>query len=466
MLVNMSDDAMREARTARFDEVQTELLARWPENRIGPGLERVNHLLNFLGEPQRTIPAIHISGTNGKTSTSRMIESLLRSFGLRTGLFTSPHLHSITERIRLDGEPVDELRFIEAYDEVAPLLEIVDEASLASGGPRTTFFETMTCLAYAIFADAPVDVMVIEVGIGGTHDATNVMDAVVSVVTPIDLDHTQILGDTLAEIAANKAGIIKQDAVAILAAQEPEAARMLLERCVAMSATPMREMMEFGVRERLPAVGGQQISFQGLFGDYEEVFLPLIGAHQAQNAATALAAVEAFLGSAVEGERTGLNIETVREGFALATSPGRLEVVRRDPTIIVDAAHNPAGMSALATGLTDSFSFSYLIGVFASLGDKDSSGMFGHLVDMFDEVIITSNESARAADPAQLLDAALAHFDADFIRTAPDLVLALELAVARADAMTEELGSGVGIVVTGSVVTAAQARKLLGKTKV
>lgn len=461
MLANMSEE-LRE----RFAQVQRELLERWPESRIGPGLARVTDLLDLLGEPQRSIPAIHVAGTNGKTSTARMIESLLRAFGLRTGLFTSPHLHDITERIRIDGEPVAVERFVDAYDDIAPLLALADERSEQRGGPRLTFFETMTCLAYAVFAEAPVDVMVIEVGIGGTHDATNVIDAQVTVVTQIDFDHMHILGNTLEEIAANKAGIIKPGAAAVLAAQQPEAARVLLARCAEVGATPLRESLEFAVVERLAAVGGQQLSLRGHFGDYDEVFLPLVGAHQAQNAAAALAAVEAFLGGAVEQQRGPLDVDAVREGFAQVTSPGRLEVVRRDPTVIVDAAHNPAGAASLAAGLQEAFSFGHLVGVVAVLGDKDADGMFAHWAPVVDEFIVTRNESARAQDPADLAAQAAAHIEPERISVMPDLASAITEAVSRADAARERLGGGVGVVVTGSVVTAGQARALLGARKV
>lgn len=461
MLVNMSEEL-----SERFAYVQQELLERWPESRIGPGLERVTDLLDLLGEPQRSIPAIHVAGTNGKTSTTRMIESLLRSFGLRTGVFTSPHLHDITERIRVDGEPVSHQRFIETYDDIAPLLALADERSEQRDGPRLTFFETMTCLAYAIFAEAPVDVMIIEVGIGGTNDATNVIDAQVAVVTQIDFDHMHILGNTLEEIADNKAGIIKSGATAVLAAQQEAAARSLMARCAQMNAMPVREGVEFAVIERIAAVGGQQLTVRGRFGDYDELFLPLIGEHQARNAATALAAVESFLGGAVESDRGPLDADAVREGFAAATSPGRLEVVRRDPTVIVDAAHNPAGAAALAAGLGEAFTFGHVIGVLAILGDKDADGILEHLAPVFDELILTRNESARAQDPSLLAEQASAHVDADRVCVQPDLGSALAEAIARADAARERLGGGVGVVVTGSVVTAGQARALLGVTKV
>lgn len=461
MLANMADEQAQQA----FAAVQRALLERWPESRIGPGVERVTDLLDMLGEPQRTIPAIHIAGTNGKTSTARMTESLLRAFGLRTGLFTSPHLHSITERIRIDGEPVSQEKFVEAYEDMAPLLALADERSIERGGPRLTFFETMTCLAYAMFAEAPVDVMVIEVGIGGTHDATNVLEAQVAVVTQIDFDHMHILGDTIEEIAANKAGIIKPASVAVLAAQRVEAARILLARCADVGATALREGIEFAALDRVPAIGGQQLTLRGRFGEYEDIFLPLTGAHQAQNAAAALTAVESFLGGGVTQERGRMDIDAVREGFAAVTSPGRLEVVRREPTVIVDAAHNPAGAAALAAGLGEAFSFGYLIGVVAVLGDKDATGMFEHWAPMFDEVIITRNESVRSQNPQTLAQHAAAHMDPETVTVVDDLAAALEVAVTRADAARERLGGGVGILVTGSVVTAGQARALLGRTK-
>lgn len=464
MLTNMVDKRADHDPDEGFVAVQRALLERWPESRIGPGIERVTDLLDMLGEPQRTIPAIHIAGTNGKTSTARMVESLLRAFGLRTGLFTSPHLHSITERIRIDGQPVSHESFVESYHDIAALLALADERSLQRGGPRLTFFETMTCLAYAMFAEAPVDVMVIEVGIGGTSDATNVIDPQVAVVTQIDFDHMHILGDTIEEIAANKAGIIKPASVAVLSAQRVEAARILLARCADVGATALRESIEFSVIERTPAVGGQQVGLRGRFGDYEDLFLPLNGAHQAHNAAAALAAVESFLGGGVTEDRGRMDIEAVREGFAAVTSPGRLEVVRREPTVIVDAAHNPAGAAALAAGLSDSFSFGHLIGVIAVLGDKDATAMFEHWQSIFDEVIITRNESARAQDPYVLAQHAANHIDPDSVLVVDDLAAALEVAVARADAARERLGGGVGIVVTGSVVTAGQARALLGRT--
>ena len=280
----------------RFGEVRRELEARWPESQISPTLDRIRTLTQFLGDPQRAYPVIHVTGTNGKTSTARMIESLLRAFGLHTGLITSPHLSDLRERIRLDGEPISIDAFLDIYDEVAPVLAMADEASELEGGPRLSFFEVMTGLAFAAFADAPVDVAIVEVGMGGTWDATNVADGQVAVIMPIGMDHSDYLGDTLADIAGEKAGIIKPTSSVVLAAQEDQAMEVLAAASSQMEAPTAVEGIHFGVLERLVAVGGQQLTLRGMGADYEEVFLPLFGAHQARNAVAALAAVESFFG--------------------------------------------------------------------------------------------------------------------------------------------------------------------------
>lgn len=316
--------------------VEQELIGRWPETRLDPSLVRMEALLDVLGDPHRAYPSIHITGTNGKTSTARMVEALLGALDLRTGRYTSPHVQSITERISLNGEPIEAERFIETYEEIKPFVGMVD----GQQEHRLSFFEVLTGMAYAAFADAPVDVAVVEVGMGGSWDATNVIEAPVAVVTPISLDHTDRLGNTPAEIAGEKAGIIKQGATVILAQQPVDAAQVMLKKAVGMDATVAREGMEFGVGTREIAVGGQLLTLRGLGGDYEDVFLPLYGAHQAHNAAVALAAVEAFFGvGAQQAQR--LDIDVVRKAFASVSSPGRLEVVRSSPTVVLDAAHNP-----------------------------------------------------------------------------------------------------------------------------
>ena len=322
-------------------------MGRAPEHDLVPTLDRVAAVMELLGDPQRSFRVIHLTGTNGKTSTTRMIEALCREHGLRTGRFTSPHLHSMRERIAVDGEPVSADVLVQTWDEVAPIIDLVDARSAADGGPRMTFFEVLVVLAYAVFADAPVDVAVVEVGMGGRWDATNVADGDVAVVTPIDIDHTHFLGSTVEEIATEKAGIVKPGAVLVTAAQDPAVAEILTERVEQVSARRYAADEDFGVVSREVALGGQLLGFRGLAGDYDEVFLPLHGEHQAANAALALVAVEAFLGG---GERR-LDPDVVRAGFAAVTSPGRLEVVRRSPTILVDAAHNPHGAAALRLSL-------------------------------------------------------------------------------------------------------------------
>jgi len=443
----------------RYLEIEKTLTARWPEGKLEPSLDRVLAVVDLLGDPQRAVPVIHVAGTNGKTSTARMIESLLRALGLRTGLFTSPHLHTVRERVRLDGEPIDIERFVRVYDDIEPYLGMVDQRSAADGGPALSYFEALTMLGFAAFADAPVDVAVVECGMGGAWDATNVADGSVAVVTPISYDHTDYLGSTLTAIAGEKSGIIKDGATAVLAAQELEAAEVLLARCAEVGAAIAREGVEFGVVSRTPAVGGQLVALQGPAGRYEDVFLPLFGAHQAANAAVALAAVEAFLG----GGTAPLNDDLVRAGFAQVTSPGRLEIVRRSPTVIVDAAHNPHGAAALAAALTDGFEFTALVGVIGVLSDKDARGVLEALEPVLAEVVVTRSSSARATDPDALAAIAVEVLGADRVRVEPRLPDALDVAIERADELAADHGGGAGVLVTGSVVTAAEARSLLGR---
>jgi dihydrofolate synthase/folylpolyglutamate synthase len=448
---------------ARMRQVEAEILARTPEHDLTPTLERIAAVVELMDQPQRTFPVIHITGTNGKTSTARMTERLLREFGLRTGRFTSPHLHDIRERIAFDGEPVSAERFIAAYDEVQPYLDLVDERSAAAGQPRLSYFEVLVAVAYAAFADAPVDVAVIEVGLGGEWDATNVADGRVAVITPVALDHERFLGSTVVEIATEKAGIIKPGAVAVIAQQEVDAGEVLLERAAAVGASVAREGLEFGVLSREVAVGGQVVSIRGLGGDYADLFLSLYGAHQAGNAACALAAVEAFLGGGAET----LDFERVRTAFAAFSSPGRLEVVRRSPTVLVDAAHNPAGAEALVAAVEESFGFERLVGVVAVLADKDARGMLEILEPLLHEVVITRTTSARALDPEELGAVATQVFGADRVHVAAALPDALDLAATLAEsggsghATADGLG-GVGVLATGSVTTAAEVRLLLG----
>ncbi|MET8261259.1 bifunctional folylpolyglutamate synthase/dihydrofolate synthase [Micromonospora sp. NPDC005553] len=436
-----------------FAAVEAELNARG-FTRMVFELDRIESLLDLLGSPQRAYPTIHLTGTNGKTSTARMIDSLLRAHGLHTGRYTSPHLETVRERISLDGEPVSEERFASVYREIKPLAELVD----ARSDEPLTYFDMTTALAFATFADAPVDIAVVEVGLGGAEDATNVLQAGVCVITPIGLDHTEWLGDTIQDIALAKAGIIHPGATVISAAQEEEAAGPLLDRCAEVGATIAREGGEFGVLGRAVAVGGQVLTLQGLGGVYDDVFIPLHGAHQAQNAAMALAAVEAFLGA---GARRQLDIEAVREGFASTSSPGRLERVRNAPTILLDGAHNPHGMKATVTALQEEFAFSKLVAVIGVLADKDAEALLELLEPVVDQVVVTRNSSPRAMPTEELEALAAEIFGEERVASAENMPDAIELAVAMAEEDVPGELSGVGVLVTGSVVTVADARRLL-----
>ena len=441
---------------ALLRQVEADVTSRWGEGRLNPTIERIRALVDLLGEPQRSYRAVHLTGTNGKTSTARMVDELLRGFGLRSGRFTSPHLTTITERIVVDGQPISDRAFVEGYREIAPYLELVD----GQFDIRLSFFEVMVALAYSIFADVPVDVAVVEVGLGGRWDATNVIDAEVAVVTPIDLDHVQYLGPDVATIAREKAGIIKPGASVVLAAQPPEAAEQLLRRAVEVEASVAREGMEFGVLQRRVAVGGQVLTLQGLAGQYDELFLPLHGEHQAQNAVCALAAVEAFFGAGVASGP--IDIEVVRAAFASVRSPGRLEPVRSAPTILVDAAHNPRGMAATAAAIGEAFDFRRLIAVIAMLSDKDVTGMLEQLEPIVAELVVTQNSSVRAMPVDELAALAVAVFGSDRVSVEPRLDDAIETAVRLAEDTGDDLLSGAGVLVTGSVVTAGEARTLLG----
>lgn len=444
------------------ESVYAELLGRAPENKMEPRLAPLFRAMDVLGEPNKAFPIIHITGTNGKTSTSRMIESVLRAHGLSTGRYTSPHLSKVTERISIDGHPVPDETFVRIWDEIRPYLQIVDSELEAEGQPRLTYFECLTILAFAVFADQPVNVAIVEVGLGGITDATNVGDGQVSVVTPISLDHTDLLGDTTEDIAHEKAGIIKPGGYLVSAAQPLDAAQVLLEKAKEVGVPFRFEGVEFGVESRTVAVGGQVVTIQGIAGRYPDLLVPLHGAHQAQNAAVAIAALEAFFG----GEKE-LDYEVLQEGFAAVTSPGRLEVVRTAPTIIVDAAHNPDGIKASAAALQEAFTFTRLVPVVGVLKEKDAEEILRQLKESFggtaEEYCFTQSNSPRAVPAAELAELAVElGFGEDNVHIAEKLDDALEWAVERAEANDDLSG---GVLVTGSITLVAEARILLGKTE-
>jgi dihydrofolate synthase/folylpolyglutamate synthase len=436
---------------ARIDAIEKALLARWPETRIAPTLDRISALVDILGSPQLSYPTIHVGGTNGKTTTSRMIDSLLFEMGLRTGRFTSPHLESYLERISINGQPIDAKELIFSFNDISPYLDLMD----SKFDNPISFFEAITALAFAAFAEHPIDVGVIEVGMGGQWDATNVVDADVSVITPIGLDHMEYLGSTITEIAATKAGIIKEQGFIVLAQQTPEAAVELLRRAAEVSADVAREGLEYSIDSRAIAVGGQLISITGLRGHYDDIFLPLHGKHQASNAAAALIAVEAFFGE------QDLVIDAVRAGFANVTSPGRCEVIHRDPTIILDAAHNPHGAKAIAETMQSEFTFDEVTGIVALMADKDALGILQALEPVMNLIIVTTNSSERSMKVADLNKLATQVFGADRVFAEDTLQAAIDRAVK--DAVRPLSDESLAILITGSVVTVGEARTAVRK---
>ena len=438
----------------RIDAIEAALLARWPETRIAPTLDRISALTDILGSPQLTYPTIHVGGTNGKTSTSRMIDSMLFEMGLRTGRFTSPHLESYLERISINGQPISASELIFSYNDISPYLDLID----SKFENPISFFEAITGLAFAAFAEHPIDVGVIEVGMGGEWDATNVVQAGVSVITPIGLDHMEYLGNTLTEIAKTKGGILKPGGFGVLAQQQPEAAIELLRRAAEVGIDVAREGVEYSLASRAVAVGGQLISISGLNESFDDIFLPLHGKHQAANAATALVAVEAFFGD------TALDHDAVRAGFAAVTSPGRCEVVHRDPTILLDAAHNPHGAKALAETIANEFTFDEVIGVVASFGDKDVRGILLELEPIMNEIIVTTNSSPRAMKLSDLEKLASEIFGKDRVTAIETLAAAIDQAIK--DAKRPLSDDSVGVLITGSVITVGESRTIInGKYK-
>jgi dihydrofolate synthase / folylpolyglutamate synthase len=470
----LEDETPTPDEIASLLQVEHLLDQRWPETRIEPSLTRISALMDLLGSPQLSYPSIHIAGTNGKTSVARMIDALLTALQRRTGRTTSPHLQSAVERISIDGKPISPARYVATYREIEPFVQMIDQQSQAADGPAMSKFEVLTAMAFAAFADAPVDIGVIEVGLGGRWDATNVINAPVAAITPISIDHVEYLGEDLTAIAGEKAGIITRaaegapDTVAVIGRQEAAAMEVLLEQSVRADAAVAREDSEFAVLGRQVAIGGQMLQLQGLSGVYSDVFLPLHGEHQAHNAAVALAAVEAFLGA---GPQRQLDVDAIRAGFAAVTSPGRLERMRSAPAVFIDAAHNPAGAAALAQTLASEFDFRTLVGVISVMADKDVDGILAPLEPVFDSVVVTSNGSPRALDVESLALAAGARFGPDRVTTADNLRDAIDVATAVVDdaiASSEADGdatvfSGTGIVITGSVVTAGAARSLFGR---
>ncbi len=430
--------------------IEQALIKRWPENKIEPTLDRIAALTDILGSPQLSYPTIHIAGTNGKTSTSRMIDALMSELGYRTGRFTSPHLESFLERISIKGQAIDPAEFIKNYNDIALYLDLIDSKQ----PHQISYFEALTALAFVAFAEHPVDVGIIEAGLGGEWDATNVVQSQVSVMTPIGLDHMDYLGNTLEEIAQTKAGIFKPESNVVLAAQTPEVAKVLMAQVAKVSAIPFREGIEFSLANRAIAVGGQLIAINGLYGLIEDIFLPLYGAHQANNAAVALAAVEAFAG-------VQLDSDLVRSAFSKVRSPGRCEVIHRDPTVIIDAAHNPHGAKAITNTINSEFDFETVIGVVAVLGDKDAAGILAELSQVVDYLVVSQSSSPRALPANELAKIAAQFFTPEQIEVIPELRGAITYATEKAN-LANQVNEGVSaVLVTGSVVSAGEARAIV-----
>lgn len=426
-----------------FDEALAGLDARVP-SRMEPDLERITALAHLLGDPQTTYPSVHITGTNGKTSVARMVTSLLAALGVQAGTYTSPHLQDVRERIRVAGRAISREEFARVFGEVDAIAALVD----AERDDHVSYFELLTAMGYAWFAEHPVDVGVFEVGMGGTWDATNLIRGEVAVITTVDVDHAQFLGGTPGEIAEEKSGIIKPGASVVVGQQPDDAMATILRHVERQGAALLRAGEDVAVVERALAVGGQIVTLRTPSREHDELLIPLHGAHQADNAAVALGALHAFLGGLEE-----VDDEVIREGLAAVEVPGRLEVVNREPTVVLDGAHNPAGARRAASSLAESFAFRDLILVVGCLVDKDIAGILGAFRDVASHVVVTETPSARGATAEQLAEVAKEIWGTTSIvvERSGDVRDALE----KATGIAGELD---GVLVTGSLITVGAAR--------
>ena len=450
----LDDAAHTAAVLERVEEIYQQIIARVPEHQVQPTLDRVTEALDILGDPQNSYPSVHITGTNGKTSTTRMIDALLGAFGVRTGRFTSPHLVDVRERITIEGESISPDEFVRTWEDIAPYIEMIDRAHAETDGTKLSFFEVFTVMAFAAFADHPVDAAVVEVGMGGRWDATNVIDAGVGVIMPIAIDHEKWLGSTIREIAEEKAGIIKPGQIVIVAKQQEEALRVIEERAAQVDAIVRLEGRDYEVLDRQLGVGGQMITVRTPAAVYEDVFVPLFGDYQASNAAAAIAAVEAFMGG------RALDAKVVEAGMLSATSPGRLQVVRHSPTIIVDAAHNPAGAHTLGESISEAFDFERVVGVYSAMGDKDIEGVLGEVEPYLDSIVITQMPGPRAKPAEEIAQIAREVFGADRVDVQEDILEAIATAVNLGES-GDESAPATGVVVFGSVLLAGEVLRLM-----
>ena len=450
----LDDAAHTAAVLERVEEIYQQIIARVPEHQVQPTLDRVTETLDILGDPQNSYPSVHITGTNGKTSTTRMIDALLGAFGVRTGRFTSPHLVDVRERITIEGDSISPDEFVRTWEDIAPYIEMIDRAHAETDGTKLSFFEVFTVMAFAAFADHPVDAAVVEVGMGGRWDATNVIDSGVGVIMPIAIDHEKWLGSTIREIAEEKAGIIKPGQIVIVAKQQEEALRVIEERAAQVDAIVRLEGRDYEVLDRQLGVGGQMITVRTPAAVYEDVFVPLFGDYQASNAAAAIAAVEAFMGG------RALDAKVVEAGMLSATSPGRLQVVRHSPTIIVDAAHNPAGAHTLGESISEAFDFERVVGVYSAMGDKDIEGVLGEVEPYLDSIVITQMPGTRAKPAEEIAQIAREVFGSDRVDVQEDILEAIATAVNLGES-GDESAPATGVVVFGSVLLAGEVLRLM-----
>lgn len=446
---------------ADLSQVYREIMSRAPEHDFDPSSDRMKMVVDYLGHPEESFRVIHVTGTNGKGSTARMAEAICRAYGLRTGLYTSPHVQKVTERIAIDGQRVSDEAFVDLYYQVKGFIDLVDKESQAQGGPRMSFFEVLTTMAIWAFADAPVDVAIVEVGMGGRWDATNVLNADAAVIGPVDMDHMQWLGDTVEQIAQEKAGIIKPDSTVVIGPQpHAEAVKPILEdQAQEVGArTLLRDGQELQVVSRMPAVGGQVASLRTPHGLYEDIPIAMFGQHQAHNALAAAAAAETVIPVSDQ-----LDPDLVASALQGVKVPGRIEVVRSSPTIIIDGGHNVQAVSALRDALEENFDFKQIVGVVSMMKDKEVEAVLGVMEPVLDKIVVTENSwSTRVMPVDQLEQIANQVFGPDRVIQGDDFPDAIQKAVDLVDVDDETgVGYGHGIVIFGSFVTAGDARTLL-----
>jgi dihydrofolate synthase/folylpolyglutamate synthase len=426
----------------RFDQALARLDARQPEHMPGPSLERIAALVDYLDQPQLTYPTIHVTGTNGKTTTARVAAAITCGQGIETGLFTSPHLLSITERFDVCGQPIEEQDFADAWAYLEPYLQLVDGA----GHGEVTYFEAVTALAYVWFADRPVGAAVFEVGMGGSWDATNLVAGDVAVVCPVGMDHVAELGPTLADIAGEKAGILKPGKVGVIREQADEVEAVLRSRADEVGSALLWEGREWDIDDRVPAVGGQVLAVRAPLATYDELFLPLHGEHAAHNAAAGVVAVESLLGHP-------LDVVALRGSLRAVSTPGRLEVVGRQPLVVLDGAHNPEGAEALAVAMREVFTWGRLHLVLSVSANKDLAGILEPLVPLADVAYAARNASVRSAEALPIAEAFSAQGKP--VELFGSVGQALDAALAAA--LPDDL-----VLVTGSLFTVGDAKRALG----